>query len=78
MYPNLIAKQMGLPVELFIAATNVNDIVPEYLNSGVFKSRPSIQTYSNAMDVGFRRKTTESSPNGPRCSRIAAMTIKSP
>ncbi len=48
----LIAHKMGLPVEKFIATTNVNDIVPEYLKSGVFTSRPSIATISNAMDVG--------------------------
>lgn len=48
----LMAKKMGLPVDQFIAATNVNDVVPEYLSSGVFTSRPSIRTLSNAMDVG--------------------------
>ena len=48
----LVAKRMGLPVEHFIAATNLNDVVPEYLKTGLFKSRPSKQTISNAMDVG--------------------------
>lgn len=48
----VIANQMGLPVERFIAATNVNDVVPEYLKTGKFEPRPSIQTISNAMDVG--------------------------
>jgi len=48
----LLAKRMGLPVAKFIAATNANDIVPEYLNSGVFTPRPSVRTISNAMDVG--------------------------
>ncbi len=48
----VIAKKMGLPVESFIAATNINDVVPEYLITGVYKPRESIQTYSNAMDVG--------------------------
>jgi threonine synthase len=48
----LIAKKMGLPVERFIASTNVNDIVPEYLETGIFSPRPSIKTISNAMDVG--------------------------
>ncbi|MDN5201837.1 threonine synthase [Fulvivirgaceae bacterium BMA10] len=48
----LIAKKMGLPIAHFIASTNVNDIVPEYLRSGVFHARPSIETISNAMDVG--------------------------
>ncbi|HEX8548823.1 MAG TPA: threonine synthase [Cytophagaceae bacterium] len=48
----LIAKQMGLPIHKFIAATNANDIVPEYLASGIFTPRPSVSTVSNAMDVG--------------------------
>ncbi|MEH0154574.1 threonine synthase [Limibacter armeniacum] len=48
----LIAKRMGLPVIRFVAATNVNDVVPTYLNTGVFSPRPSTATISNAMDVG--------------------------
>lgn len=48
----LIAKKLGLPVSRFIAATNINDIVPEYLKTKVFRSRNSTQTISNAMDVG--------------------------
>ena len=48
----LLAKRMGLPVARFVAATNVNDVVPEYLASGIFRPRASIQTISNAMDVG--------------------------
>jgi threonine synthase len=48
----LLAHKMGLPVEKFIAATNINDVVPEYLETGVFTPRPSKHTYSNAMDVG--------------------------
>lgn len=48
----LLAKRMGLPVEKFIAATNMNDVVPQYLASGVYQSRPSVRTISNAMDVG--------------------------
>jgi threonine synthase len=48
----LMAKKMGLPVEKFIAATNVNNVVPEYLSTGIYTPRPSIATISNAMDVG--------------------------
>lgn len=48
----LMAQHMGLPVRHFIAATNVNDVVPEYLESGIFSPRPSVRTLSNAMDVG--------------------------
>ncbi|MDQ3534251.1 MAG: threonine synthase [Bacteroidota bacterium] len=48
----LIAKKMGLPVRKFIASTNINDIFPKYLFSGIFSPRPSQRTISNAMDVG--------------------------
>lgn len=48
----LIAKRMGLPCARYVAATNVNDVVPEYLQTGVFRPRPSRKTLSNAMDVG--------------------------
>ncbi len=48
----LIAKKMGLPVYHFIASTNINDIVPDYLSSGNYNPRASRQTISNAMDVG--------------------------
>jgi threonine synthase len=48
----LIALKMGLPVHHFIASTNVNDIIPKYLETGKYEPRPSIQTLSNAMDVG--------------------------
>lgn len=59
----LFAKRMGLEVGQFIAATNVNDIVPAYLKSGIFESRPSIRTIANAMDVG----------NPSNFARIAAL-----
>lgn len=48
----LLAKKMGLPVHHFVASTNANCIVPDYLASGKFDPRPSIRTVSNAMDVG--------------------------
>lgn len=48
----LFAKRIGLPVARFIASTNANDVVPEYLRSGEFRPRPARPTYSNAMDVG--------------------------
>ena len=48
----LIAKRIGLPVKHFVAATNVNDVVPGYLRSGVYEPRPSVRTVANAMDVG--------------------------
>lgn len=48
----LLAWKMGLPVKQFLAATNVNDTVPSFLNTGVYQAKPSVQTWSNAMDVG--------------------------
>lgn len=48
----LIAKKMGLPIDHFIAATNANDIVPNYLQTGKYSPKPSVPTLSNAMDVG--------------------------
>lgn len=48
----LLAYRMGLPVEHFIASTNLNNSVPRYLEEGTFEPHPSIETISNAMDVG--------------------------
>ncbi|HSP41769.1 MAG TPA: threonine synthase [Luteolibacter sp.] len=48
----LLAMKLGLPVEHFVAATNRNDVVPEFLRTGIYQPRPSEQTISNAMDVG--------------------------
>ncbi len=48
----LLAKKMGLPIDQFIASTNVNNAVPEYLNSGQYSPKKTIATISNAMDVG--------------------------
>jgi len=48
----LMAKRTGLPVSRLVAATNVNDVVPMYLETGRFTPRPSVQTIANAMDVG--------------------------
>ena len=43
---------MGLPIDHFIASTNVNDTVPRYLETGAYYPKPTLQTISNAMDVG--------------------------
>ena len=48
----LFGKRMGLPVKRFIAANNANDIFYNYLQTGEYKPRPSVQTIANAMDVG--------------------------
>ena len=52
MAAGVLAWKMGLPVKQFLAATNCNDTVPMFLNTGIYQAKPSIQTYSNAMDVG--------------------------
>jgi threonine synthase len=48
----LMARRAGLTVEAFVAATNVNDVVPAYLATGRYEPRPSVRTLANAMDVG--------------------------
>ncbi|WP_247237959.1 threonine synthase [Telluribacter sp. SYSU D00476] len=48
----LLAYKMGLPVGHFVASTNKNNVVPNYLNSGEYLPVPSVETISNAMDVG--------------------------
>ncbi len=48
----LFGHVMGLPVKRFIAANNANSVFYEYLQSGEYRPRPSIQTIANAMDVG--------------------------
>lgn len=48
----LIAKKMGLPLGRVVAACNANDTMVKYIESGEFESKESIQTLSNAMDIG--------------------------
>ena len=48
----LFGKRMGLPISRFIAANNRNDVFYEYLQTGEYRPRPSVQTLANAMDVG--------------------------
>ena len=48
----LFAKRMGLPIKRFIAANNANSVFYDYLQTGEYQPRPSIQTIANAMDVG--------------------------
>lgn len=48
----IMAQKLGLPIKHFIAATNVNDTVPNYMLDGVYNPKPSKATISNAMDVG--------------------------
>jgi threonine synthase len=47
----LFAKAMGLPIKRFVAATNVNDTVPRYLETGEWSPNSTVATISNAMDV---------------------------
>ena len=48
----LLARRMGMTGVSFLAATNANDVVPEYLRTGLYSPRPSTSTISTAMDVG--------------------------
>jgi threonine synthase len=48
----IFAKRIGLPVAKYVASTNANDVVPEFLRTGEFHPRAAQATYSNAMDVG--------------------------
>lgn len=48
----MLAKRMGLPIKNFVAASNANDVVPEYLQTGEYRPRASVRTVANAMDVG--------------------------
>jgi threonine synthase len=48
----IFAHKMGLPVDSFTASVNSNDIVPNYLSTGLYEPKASISTISNAMDVG--------------------------
>jgi len=48
----ILAKKMGLGIHRFIAATNINDVIPQYLLTGEYQPKPSKRTLSNAMDVG--------------------------
>ena len=48
----MMAQKLGLPIDHFVAGTNDNNIVPDYLKTGVYNPKPSVATISNAMDVG--------------------------
>ena len=58
----VMAKMMGARIDHFLAATNINDVVPKYLHSGEYSPMESLRTISNAMDVGnpsnFERLST--------------------
>jgi threonine synthase len=64
----LIAKVLGLPIKRMIAATNANDTVPRYWQSGDWQVKPTVATLSNAMDV--------SAPNNwPRVEDLLAQGV---
>ena len=48
----LIAKEMGAPIAGFTAATNSNKTIPDWIATGDYNARPSVETFANAMDVG--------------------------
>jgi threonine synthase len=53
----VFARAMGIPFRRFVAASNANDVLPEYLRTGVLRPRPAVSTLSNAMDVGDPNNT---------------------
>jgi threonine synthase len=64
----VIAQRLGLPVARFIAASNVNDVLPAYLDTGVYRAKPAVATISNAMDVG-------DPSNFPRLAQLHAESL---
>ena len=48
----MLAKKMGLPINHFVASTNKNDTVPNFMKTGEYKKQKTISTITNAMDVG--------------------------
>lgn len=48
----LIAREMGAPIAGFVAATNSNRTIPDWIATGDYNARPSVETFANAMDVG--------------------------
>ncbi|WP_150450803.1 threonine synthase [Arenibacter lacus] len=48
----IMAQKLGMPCKHFVAATNVNDIVPNFMATGIYNPKASVATISNAMDVG--------------------------
>ena len=48
----MMAQQLGLPIHHFVASNNENNVVTEYLTTQLYQPKPSVQTISNAMDVG--------------------------
>ena len=48
----MVAQRLGMPVKHFVASTNVNDTVPQFMQTGKYNPKPSTATISNAMDVG--------------------------
>ena len=48
----MMAFQLGMPVKHFVAATNVNDTIPQFMKTRSYDPKPSTATISNAMDVG--------------------------
>ena len=49
----LLAHAIGLPMKRMIAATNRNDTVPRFLDSGKWEPRPTVATLTNAMDISL-------------------------
>ena len=64
----LFGHEMGLPVKRFIAANNANDVFYNYLQTGQYEPKPSVQTLANAMDVGDPRTSHASTTSTARAT----------
>jgi threonine synthase len=64
----IIAQRLGVPVGRFVAAANLNAVLPDYLRTGTYRTRPAVPTLSNAMDVG-------DPSNFPRLSQMHAEAL---
>ena len=64
----VIAQRLGVPVGRFVAATNLNAVLPDYLRTGTYRARAAHPTLSNAMDVG-------DPSNFPRLAQIHAEAL---
>jgi len=51
VYAGYAARQMGLPVSHFVIATNTNDILARFFESGRMTMSEVVSTYSPSMDI---------------------------
>jgi threonine synthase len=76
----MLGASVGLPVKHFVAASNINNTVPEFLRTGIYTPRESVQTVANAMDIGdpsnFVRMTTLAESGKPLTSTVTGFEFR--